>query len=101
MAPKESSSILDPDSVRDRNLGHHKMHFVYIIESASIGKYYIGCTDDINRRLMEHNKGLSKYTRNKGPWMLRYKEEYYTLAEARKREKQIKSWKNRKFIEVI
>lgn len=77
------------------------MFLIYIIESASSGKYYIGCTNDINRRLNEHNKGLSRYTRNKGPWVLKYKEEYNTLSEARKREKQIKSWKKRKFIEKL
>lgn len=77
------------------------MFFIYIIESTLSGKYYIGCTDNINRRLIEHNKGLSKYTRNKGPWVLKYSEEYENLSEARKREKQIKSWKKRKYIKRL
>ncbi|MCR4276828.1 MAG: GIY-YIG nuclease family protein [Candidatus Roizmanbacteria bacterium] len=77
------------------------MFFIYIIESTLSGKYYIGCTDNINRRLIDHNKGLSKYTRNKGPWVLKYSEEYGNLSEARKREKQIKSWKKRKYIKKL
>ena len=77
------------------------MFFVYIIKSVLSGKYYIGCTDNINRRLNEHNSNLSKYTRNKGPWMLKYKEQYESLKEARRREKQIKSWKSRESIEKL
>lgn len=79
----------------------HRMFITYIIKSISSGKYYIGCTDNLDRRLNEHNKGFSKYTRNKGPWMLKYSEEYDTLPKARKREKQIKSWKKRKSIERL
>ena len=86
---------------RNRDLGHHKMFYVYILKSITDGKYYVGCTDNIDRRLKEHNIGLSKYTKNKGPWMLKYKEEYRDLLEARKREKQIKSWKSRKYIEKL
>ena len=76
------------------------MFFVYILQSVN-KKYYIGCTQDIYRRLHEHNRGLSKYTRNKGPWMLKYKEEYESLCLARKRERQIKSWKKREAIERL
>ena len=77
------------------------MYYIYIIKSAKSGKYYVGCTDNVNRRIKEHNKGQSKYTRNKGPWMLEYTEEYITLSEARKRELTIKSWKKRKSIEKL
>ncbi|MBI4973120.1 GIY-YIG nuclease family protein [Candidatus Roizmanbacteria bacterium] len=70
------------------------MFYIYIIKSITTGKYYIGCTKDIVRRLHEHNLGMSKFTRNKGPWMLKYSEEIKTLSEARIREKQIKAWKS-------
>lgn len=77
------------------------MFFVYIIESTSSNRYYVGCTGNLNRRLEEHNKGFSVYTRKKGPWVLKYSEEYHDLASARKREMQIKSWKKRKSIEKL
>lgn len=77
------------------------MYLVYILKSLSNNQYYIGCTDNITRRLNEHNKGLSKYTRNRGPWKLMYKEEFNNLGTARKREKQIKSWKKRAAIEKL
>jgi putative endonuclease len=76
------------------------MYTVYILKSIN-GKYYIGCTDSIERRFKEHNSGMSKYTKDKGPWNLVYKEEFATLSEARKREKQIKSWKKRVAIEKL
>jgi len=77
------------------------MFYIYIIKSISSGKYYIGCTDNINRRLSEHNSSQSKYTRKKGPWMLKYTEQYTTLSEARMRELKIKGWKKRKSIEKL
>lgn len=77
------------------------MFYVYILKSNKSGKFYVGCTDDLNRRLKEHNSGKSRYTRNKGPWSVEYREEFVALKEARKREKQIKSWKKRKAIENL
>lgn len=76
------------------------MFSTYILQS-SYGKYYIGCTNNLTRRIKEHNKGLSRYTRNKGIWMLKYSEQFDKLSIARKREKQIKSWKKRIAIEKL
>lgn len=76
-------------------------YYVYIIKSSSTNKYYIGCTDNKYRRVKEHNSGLSKYTKNKGPWVIVYSERFTTLVEAREREKQIKSWKKRVAIEKL
>lgn len=77
------------------------MYFVYILQSDKSKSYYVGCTNDIERRLKEHNSGLSNYTRNKGPWKVVYNEAHGSLSEARQREKQIKSWKKRKAIEKL
>lgn len=77
------------------------MFFIYILKSLINGKYYIGSTDDPNRRLVEHNKGLSKYTKIYRPWELLYTEKFKSLSEARQREKQIKSWKKRAAIEKL
>ena len=46
-----------------------------------------------------HNSGYSKSTKNGIPWKLVYKEEYQSRAEAMKREKQLKSYKNKSNIE--
>ena len=69
------------------------MYNVYILKSTKTGKYYIGSTWNIGNRLINHNLGLSEWTKNKGPFVLIYKEAYPTRTEAVKREKQIKSYK--------
>jgi len=46
--------------------------------------------------LDQHNRGLSPFTRGRGPWNLVYEERFLTQKEARKRETQVKSWKSRK-----
>lgn len=77
------------------------MFYIYILKSEKSGKYYVGCSNNIERRLQEHNNGLSKYTRLNKPWILVYKEQFNNLSEARLREKQIKSWKKRSAIERL
>jgi putative endonuclease len=77
------------------------MFFVYIIQSVKTKKYYVGCTNNGKRRLGEHNKGLSKYTKSFTPWVLMYTEQFGTLSKARMREKGIKSWKKRIAIEKL
>lgn len=77
------------------------MYYVYILKSLRDNTFYIGCTENINRRINEHNKGLSKYTKNKNPWIIVYSEKFATLSDARKREKEIKSWKKKVAIEKL
>jgi putative endonuclease len=75
---------------------------VYILYSKSADKYYIGHTNDIHRRLKEHNDPSAttgKFCAKNGPWELCFTEEGFSCrAEAMNREKQIKSWKSRKMI---
>lgn len=78
-----------------------KMYYLYIIQSIKNGKYYIGATKNIDRRLDEHNRGKSKSTKNFVPYKLIYKENFNTLLEARKREYYIKLQKSKKFIESL
>ncbi len=77
------------------------VYYLYILKSNKSHKYYIGCTDNPNRRITEHNSGLSKYTKVGIPWILVYTECYNTLSEARIREIQVKNWKKRKSIERL
>jgi len=77
------------------------MFFVYILQSEPTGKYYIGSTGNIEERLKRHNSGRSDYTRNKGPWTLRYKEKFTDLSAARKKELFIKRQKSRKYTESL
>ena len=63
---------------------------VYILESCLDGTKYKGFTKNIQRRLEQHNKGESRYTRRKAPWKLIYIESCESKTEAIKREKQLK-----------
>jgi putative endonuclease len=67
------------------------MPSVYILRSKTSSKFYIGCADDPLARLAEHQRGQTKSTRGRGPWSLLYQERFDTLAEARRREVQLKS----------
>jgi len=69
------------------------MYFVYVLISQKDKKYYIGCTHDLVRRVLRHNSGFVKSTKHRVPLQLVYKEEYYTLSEARKRENELKRMK--------
>jgi len=74
------------------------MYFVYVLKSTRAKKIYTGITSDIGRRLSEHNKGLSLYTKRFSPWKLIYKEEVRDRIQARVREKYLKSCAGRKWI---
>ena len=78
------------------------MHFVYILECAD-KTLYVGCTNDLERRLNQHNNSKSgaHYTKIRRPVMLKYKEEFKTLKEARGREAEMKKWTREKKIKLI
>jgi putative endonuclease len=70
------------------------MYYVYLLKSEKTGGYYIGCTNNLRKRVAEHNSGKSLYTRNKAPWELRYYEAYFSKNDAFQREKQLKKNKS-------
>ena len=70
--------------------------FTYILENPQ-GKFYIGQTSDLEKRLADHNQTdtkQGKYTRKNGPWQLVWSEEHLTRSSAIKREREIKGWKS-------
>jgi predicted GIY-YIG superfamily endonuclease len=74
------------------------MFYVYVLENPK-GRLYIGHTEDLERRLTQHNspegkEHLGKYTHRNGPWRLLGSELFDTRSEAMRREKQLKSWKS-------
>ncbi len=77
-------------------------YFVYILKSISRpDKIYIGYTDDLEKRLSRHNKGMVRSTKYFVPWKIVYFEKYIAKAGAIKREKQLKKWKSRQRIESL
>jgi len=76
------------------------MFWVYVLENPE-GRFYVGSTDDLPRRLTEHNspeKIGTKYTHKNGPWTLVWSEEHETRAAAMAREKSIKRMKSAAWI---
>lgn len=66
---------------------------VYILKSLKDNKYYIGCTNNLERRIKEHNSGNNISTKNRTPLKLVYSEIFKDSKSAYAREKQIKSYK--------
>ena len=64
---------------------------VYVLRSLRNGRYYVGSTDNLGRRLREHSIGKSKYTRPLRPLELVYNEGCADRLEARRRERFLKS----------
>ncbi|MFH1398443.1 MAG: GIY-YIG nuclease family protein [Candidatus Omnitrophota bacterium] len=69
------------------------VYYVYVLKNDQ-GRYYMGSTKDIELRLRQHNQNSVRSTKNKGPFKLVYKEIFGTRTEARKRENQVKGYKN-------
>jgi predicted GIY-YIG superfamily endonuclease len=71
--------------------------YVYILKCAD-DSYYTGCTNDLSRRLNEHETGASEtaYTANRRPVELIWGEEVENLGEALQHERQIKGWSRAK-----
>ena len=52
------------------------MFYTYILKSLKSGRYYIGYTANLNKRLNEHNSGRVMTTKREYPWILFYYEKF-------------------------
>ena len=77
------------------------MFYTYIIQSQKDHSYYVGQSENPERRLEKHNNSKTGYTSRKQPWELVYKESFETRSEAIKREREIKSKKSRVYIDSL
>ena len=72
------------------------MAWMYILECVD-GSYYVGSTNDLERRVLEHQEGrAARYTTRRLPVKLVFSEEYNHVAEAFEREKQVQNWSRAK-----
>lgn len=74
-----------------------KTYYVYIVK-CSDKSYYTGVTNNVEKRISEHNIGLDKncYTFTKRPVKAVFYQEFSDITEAIEREKQIKGWTRKK-----
>ncbi|MBW6479359.1 MAG: GIY-YIG nuclease family protein [Bacteroidales bacterium] len=76
-------------------------YFVYILFSEKFDKLYIGHTNNIDRRIYEHNLGHEKSTRSGIPWKLVYSRAFASRSEAYNEEQRIKKRKSKKYLEKL
>ncbi len=67
------------------------LFYVYILQSKRTYRYYVGSTEDVEQRLIQHNAGKSISTRAGVPWELIYTEHFETRSDAVLRERKIKA----------
>lgn len=79
------------------------MFYLYIIKSKVKKYYYIGSTEDLRRRMVEHNQGKTRSIKHLIPFELIYYEAYGIKTLVRKREIELKnnSFKKKELLERI
>ena len=77
------------------------MFYLYILYSPVHNRYYVGSTEDLQKRLLRHNSGGVPSTKKYIPWEICYAESYSTRSEAIRREHAIKSKKSKIYIESL
>jgi putative endonuclease len=75
--------------------------YVYILYSESLQQYYTGSTQELEKRLNDHNNGWSKHTSKGVSWILVYSEEFKTRTDALKKENTIKKRGAKRFLESL
>ena len=73
------------------------MFYVCVLRSRTSGRLYTGHTSDLTQRVGQHNHGITKFTKNRGPWDILHCETLETQAAAMKRERFLKSGQGREY----
>jgi len=74
------------------------MFYVYVLKSPK--QFYIGYTNDLKRRLVEHQNNKSISTKNRGPWKLIYYEASLSNKDALHREKYLKTAWGKRYLKL-
>lgn len=73
-------------------------YYVYVLQSLKDNKRYIGYTNDLKRRIEEHNSGKNISTKSRIPLKLIYYEACLSKEDAKRREKYFKVTGGRRFL---
>ena len=90
-----------PAGVAHLRIRAYRMYYVYVLVSEKTGRFYVGSTDNVDRRLFQHNAGYSKSTLHEVPWRLVQVESFTTRAEAVNRERYYKTGKGREELKPL
>jgi putative endonuclease len=75
------------------------MVIIYVLKSEINGTHYVGMTENLDRRIGEHNQGKSKFTSANRPWKLIFSEKANDFKAGRIKEKYFKSAAGKKYIQ--
>jgi len=73
-------------------------YYTYILKSKKDNKLYTGYTNDLRKRLLQHNTGKSTYTKGRGPFSIIYYEACLSEEKARSRELYLKSGIGKRYL---
>jgi putative endonuclease len=76
-------------------------YYTYILRSVTTRRFYVGHTENLVKRLAEHNNNRTVSIKNRGPWELVFSEEFAARAEAMRREREIKRMKSHSWIDKL
>ena len=74
------------------------MHYVYVLKSIKDGRFYVGYTANLKRRLIEHNAGTVSSTKHRIPFKLIYYEACTHQADALRRERYLKTTYGKRYL---
>jgi len=74
------------------------MYYTYVLKSQKSGRLCTGYTNDLRKRLKEHNDMKSTYTKGRGPYQLMYYKACSDESDARAREKYLKTGKGKRYL---
>jgi putative endonuclease len=77
------------------------MIIVYAIKRLERNYIYVGMTNDLNRRIQEHNNGENKSTKSYRPFILIYSESFPDRVSAREKEKYLKSGVGKEYLRSL
>ena len=76
-------------------------YFGYILYSPNLNRYYVGSTENLERRIIQHNEGFSSFTSKSNDWVIKYSLKFNSRNEALKWEAFIQKKKKKKKAENI
>ena len=77
------------------------IYYVYVIKSEKDNRFYKGLTQDLEKRINQHNMGVNKSTKGFRPWVLLYSKVFTSRIEATDYEKYLKSEIGKEFLKTI
>ena len=79
----------------------NKMYYVYVLQSRKDGKRYIGQSDDLRRRISEHENGKLTSTKHRRPIKLIFYEAFSAKEDAIRRERYFKTSKGKSTLDIM